>query len=320
MKPILYESSGGALDALLLTNVFVYCDLYTYTLADSSVLRYATSDVDITYGGHTWSSAAPFHGGLGDVKSGSGNPPAGHWKTGLDVDTWQVEVAPRLSDPITGAAYPDKIGVTPWLQAVRGGALDGAILRVDRAYFPSWSNSATAWGVNAPTGVLTIFLGRIAAIDITRTAALINANDFRELLTIGMPRNVYGASCRHVLYDVGCTLTAASFAVTSSVLSGSSQNIVYSNAAAPPGSATFARGQIVMTSGANNGFRRLIRDWVGGSPGTFTLIAPFYYTLSPGDTFTAYAGCDKTFTTCTAFSNTANFGGQRYIPAPETAV
>jgi hypothetical protein len=40
--------------------------------------------------------------------------------------------------------------------------------------------------------------------------------------------------------------------------------------------------------------------------------------VAPGDTFTIYPGCNKLRTTCQAFGNDINFGGQPFIPPPET--
>jgi hypothetical protein len=85
----------------------------------------------------------------------------------------------------------------------------------------------------------------------------------------------------------------------------------------PPGSGTFALGKITMTSGLNSGFSRMVRNWV--APATLVLFRPLPFTVAPGDTFHAYPGCDKQQSTCTAFGNLVNFGGQSYIPDATTA-
>jgi hypothetical protein len=72
-----------------------------------------------------------------------------------------------------------------------------------------------------------------------------------------------------------------------------------------------------MTSGANQGFSRAVKLWTSGS---FTLQNPLPWVVATGDTFTAYAGCDKQFTTCGLFGNEPNYGGQPYIPDPTTAI
>lgn len=309
MKTILYESSVGALDLLLGGNIFVTADLYTYILTSGTVLRYTNADIDITYSGNTWTSRSVIH----DTSS---TRTTGHWKVGLGVDSWQAVVVPRPKDPITGTLYPDQIDGQGWLSAVRGGALDGATVQVDRAYAPAWPTDAATFGKFIITGILTIFLGRVAAIDEDRLETTITLNDMRELLTSLVPRNTWQAPCRHVLFDAGCGLVASSFKVSTACTAGSTKNVLLS-AAAAGGSGTFQLGRIVMTSGANIGRQRHVKTWVSG---TFTLVAPLPFTVNTGDTFDAYPGCDKTITTCTAFSNLANFGGMPFIPAPETAI
>lgn len=309
-----YETSAGALAALLATRSFVWSTLYTILLAGGGTLRYAASDTDFTYGGNTWTKGGPFidQGG----QSGSGQQATAHWKVGLDVDTWQFAVFPRPVDPVTGAVHPDTIGNVPWLQAARGGVLDGAVVIVDRAYLPAWPPFPRPIAI-APTGVVNIFTGRVAAIDVGRSAAYISVNSHLELLDAPMPRNVFQAGCHHTLFDHGCTLSAVAYAAYTSASASSTTATILSSAAAPPGSNTYALGRIVFTSGLNATFSRSVRQW---APGVFTLIAPMPFQVSPGDTFIAYPGCDKKLSTCGAFGNTANFGGQPFIPAPEVGI
>lgn len=307
MKTPLYETSGGALKALLATRQFVFCDLYTFTLFGGGVLRYATADVGVTYGGTLW----PGNSTLFDT---AGSSAKAHWKIGMDTDTWQIQVMPRAVDPVTGAAYPDRIGNQPWLAAARVGALDGATVQIDRAYLPAWP-SYTGVPV-APAGVITIFAGRVAEVDIGRDGASLTINSHIELLGTATPRNLYQASCRFTLFDTGCSLAAASYAVsgTASSAAGATLNGTF---ATPGGTTTYALGRVAFTSGANTGITRLVRSW---SSGVLTLAAPFPYAVTSGDTFTLWPGCAKTQAACATFGNSRNFGGMPYIPAPETAV
>jgi len=89
----------------------------------------------------------------------------------------------------------------------------------------------------------------------------------------------------------------------------------------PPGMSSdgyFTKGVITFTSGANNGLSRRINLYTTGniqvSPG-------FPSAPAAGDTFSAVAGCDKTVATCTGkFNNVIHFGGQPYVPEPETGI
>jgi hypothetical protein len=314
LKTPLYEISPGALSSLLATRSFVLADLYTFTLAGGgAVLRYTTADQDMGYSGVTWTHGGP----LFDQNPNGGSRSTGHWKLGLDVDTWQCTIIPRPVDAYTGAAYPDAIGGTPWLAAARAGALDGAVVTVDRAYLPAWPSLPLS-GPVAPTGVVNIFTGRVATVDLGRSMCVVSLNSHLELLDTAMPRRLFQPGCINTLFDGGCTLVAASFAVAGTVSADTSSNVLLSSVS-PPGSSsgTFALGRVVIGSGLNAGFSRSVRSW---SAGTFTLLSPFPFPVAAGATLTAYPGCDKTLATCNAFGNAANFGGTPYVPIPETAV
>ncbi|MDE2473140.1 MAG: phage BR0599 family protein [Bradyrhizobium sp.] len=355
MKTQSYETSPGALVALLDTRQFVWADLYTFTLIgqiNSGVpLMYCTGDIDIgipfagtpllteaggtilTEAGGTLYGVAPTgfsqlwtHGGpLFDQSSSHGSKSTAHWKIGLDTDTWNVVIQPRHIDPVTGATYPDKIGNTGWLAAARAGALDGAVVTIQRAYLPAWPSYPVAGGAAVPTGTVIIFTGRVAAVDIGRTAASFTLNSHLELLDLPMPRNLYQAPCIHTLFDVGCTLNAASFAVSTTISSVGSASTIYVPNQTLGGSGTATLGRLVCTSGQNQGFSRTIRTWDAGDPalpaGTtgIGLIAPLPFLPAVGDAVTIYPGCDKQLTTCAAFNNIPNYGGETLIPPPELA-
>lgn len=323
MKSPIWEASPGALMASLFPanahadRAFARFDLYTFSTVNGPVLRYAAADIDIAYGGNTWSSKQV----RVDTEQ---SKPLAHWKVGLDVDTWQIVMFPRPVDEITGAVYPDAIGSVPWLSAVRAGALDGATATVDRAYFalPLSPNLAAA---SSPVGVLRIFAGRVAEVDAGRSGAVISINSHLELLGIQMPRNLFQAPCRHRLFDAGCTLNAASYATNVTLQSSGAPSTLgcFVPAFTIPGSGTLNLGRIVFTSNLNAGFSRTIRYYNPNfGSGLFALefLSPVPNTIYTGDTATIYPGCEKTLSACALFNNTANYGGTPYIPSPETAV
>lgn len=314
MKTPWYETSAGATVALLLSRHFVQVDLYTFTPNVGGVFRWADCMFDVSIPGTTWTAKGPMFIEMDDDNA------QGHWSCGTDVDTWQTLWGVRSVNPLTGDAWPDKIGGIPLLTALRSGVLDGCDVQVDTAILPAWPTSADYPKALSPTGIVTMFAGEVAEVDIGQTQVALSINSLMDKFNIQMPRNVYQAGCRHTLYDTGCTLAASSFKVSGTVAAGSTNSIILSNISAPPGSGTVALGRIVMTSGNNAGFGRTVRTATVGSPGTYQLMTPFFYDVNPGDTFDAYAGCNKTNAMCTLFSNTANFGGERFIPAPETAV
>lgn len=310
------KSAPSELVALINGGEFVCWDLISIQLQNSStVLRYTTADFNITDGTNIWTSDG--------VRISSGDSTStgqAHWKTGLDVDTWQLTFIPRAFDQITGALFPDKIGDVPWLEAVDGGALDYADVEISRAYFATTPTYPLAPGgaplVGAP---LVIFAGLVAELDTTHMIATVTLRDYRTLLTTQSPPHVFQAGCRHTLFDVGCTLLAANFMKTGVVAVGSTKQAVIGNAlAAPTGSGTYALGRIIFTSGKNNTFARTIADWDGNW--LLSLVNPLAFDPAVGDTFNVLPGCDKQFSTCSAFGNSPNFGGQEFVPAAETSI
>lgn len=290
---------------------FACYNLYSLTLFGGGIIRFTNCQVDIKWAGNTWSA-----NGVGVDPKGSRS--VGHWKIGLDVDTWVVTVLPRIRDDQNGEAYPDKIGGVPWVSAARAGALDNAEFQVDRAYFaaaPTFPLSAGNYAT--PVGIITMFAGLVGEVDVGDTTVVINAIDHRSLLSMNLPHNYFRSSCRHTLFDAGCQLVAASFKTSGTVGASSTRSTIHSTIAAPPGSATYALGRIVMTSGNNNTFSIAVRSWSGG---VLSLLRPLPYDVVVGDTFDAYPGCNKTRAQCVQFSNEANYGGEDSIPAPEVSI
>lgn len=313
MKTFLWESSGGAGAALINSKSFVYATLYTITLFGSQgIIRLTDADVDITYNGLSFSSKGPFI----DLQNSRATA---HWKRGLDVDTWTLVLLPRNVDPVTGTPYPDQIGSSPWIAAARAGALEGADIQIDRAYFAAWPQPYQA--VATPVAVLTVFAGRPAEVDTTDTIVAITVSDYRELLLMKLPRNVFGGGCHHTLFDAGCTLNPASFALTGTLQAPSTRSTLFLSAGVTPvlGSGTYLAGKIVFTSGLNAGFSRGITSWTPGSL-SIGLLNPLPFDVGVGDAFSIYPGCDKQMSTCTAFGNLANFNGEPYTPDATTAI
>lgn len=320
MKTPIWEQSPGITRATMFNRFgqFVTADLYTIRCIAGPVLRYATNDRDVGYdpgtGLLTWSTK--------EVRvDDTGTKAVGHWAVGLGVDTWQVPMYPRLTNLDGELTYPDRIGSIPFIEACNGGFLDGAIVTVDRAIFPGWSDPPVL--MEKPVGVWNMFYGDAAAIDFGDVGIILNINSLPGRLGVELPNRLFGGPCGHTLFDIGCTLSRAAFVVSGTVGAIVAPNAFSSAIAAPSGSGTYALGRVIMTSGKNApnsptpGFGRLVRQW---DSGVFTLAAPFYFDLAPGDTFDALPGCDKTEPTCVKFGNKDNFMGQRNIPVPEVAI
>ena len=133
---------------------------------------------------------------------------------------------------------------------------------------------------------------------------------------------IFEPTCRANLGDTKCafnlagnTVSGSAATVSTSVTTATSQQVFYASALSnistyPAG--YFSNGKLTFTSGLNNGISMEIKEFASG---VITCVLPFPYSISAGNAFTIYAGCDKTIATCkNKFNNVINFRGEPYIP------
>ena len=81
---------------------------------------------------------------------------------------------------------------------------------------------------------------------------------------------------------------------------------------------TFKLGVVSWISGANAGRKAEIASFASGA---ITLFEAPVRPIAIGDAFTATAGCDKQFATCSAkFGNSVNFRGFPHMPGEEAVL
>lgn len=284
------KAASADLVTLLALPEYRMADLYTFTLADGSVLRYTGADRALPVAGQTYQPAVIQRSRTRLV-------------LGIEVDSLDLRLAPHSGMNLAGV---------PFAQACHAGALDGANVLVQRAFFERWP---TPNDLPARSGTVHLFEGNIAGVDLDGLEVAIRVVSYLERLNIKMPRNLYQASCGNTLYDAHCGVNRIARQVSGSVAGGSTRAVLQSGIGQAAG--WFDLGTIEFTSGANKGVARSIKAYAAGR---FTLSVPLAITPSPGDTFLAYPGCDQTLSTCTGkFANTARFRGFPWIPIPETA-
>ena len=89
--------------------------------------------------------------------------------------------------------------------------------------------------------------------------------------------------------------------------------------AAHPVNGYFQYGEIIFTSGSNDGYTRRVKTY--SSTGLTDLTEPLPYDIEVGDTFSIVAGCDKSLATCRdKFSNVINFKGEPDIPGNDALI
>ncbi|MGC2695019.1 MAG: DUF2163 domain-containing protein [Candidatus Angelobacter sp.] len=263
-------------------------DLYTITLKSGTTLRYTTWDTNLVVLGNT-SLTGPPNIARSAIEE----------KIGMDVATLEVTIEASLSDMVSGV---------PILQAIGQGLFDGAGFRIDRLFMDANSNQI---------GTVVRFSGFIGPIEeLTRTGVKLTINAATAYLNLQLPAIILQPGCTNTLFDARCGLLKSSFANNLAVQAPCTVNKIIAASVQPD--TYFDNGQLVFTSGANNGLVKAIRQFIGG---VFYFNSPLPFTPNAGDTFIAYPGCDKTQATCTGkFNNLANFEGFPYVPVPETAI
>lgn len=283
---------------------FEQFDLYTVTLRSGLVLRYTNCNFDVVVGAATFLCSRS-DGGIVIDEAENGGPRA-EWTDNLDTGKWSVVVMLRETD---------RIGVHSWINAIRAGLFDEATVRVDRGYIRSWPSSGLSL---APIGTINVFAGRIAEVDFDRTACTLQMNDFRELLDVDMPRNLYSAACRYALFDGACGLAKDDFAIDATVSGVVGNQIVAVVTEETIEADYLALGEIAFTTGNNAGLTVMIKAW--SVLGVAELLTPMPFEIINGDAVRLFPGCDKKSATCdNKFGNLDKYGGFPFIPAPETS-
>ena len=125
------KAASTAVKTLLATRQFWACDLYTLTLANGTVLRFAGGDCDVQDSQGNVYACGGMSGPYWGLKDDQAQI---HSSLGTGVDTVTIGVLP-------GAAT---IFGMPYLQAVALNIFDGALLRIEQALAPAPPAAASA--------------------------------------------------------------------------------------------------------------------------------------------------------------------------------
>jgi uncharacterized phage protein (TIGR02218 family) len=132
---------------------------------------------------------------------------------------------------------------------------------------------------------------------------------------------LYTLECQADFGDAKCKFDLATVTDTGTVMNGpgiGGYRSFIATMSTPRADDFYSFGTVEWTSGKNIGLTCEVKNWTAG---VFNLFLPLGYPIGLGDTFTAVAGCDKSFNTClTRFLNTINFRGFPYIPGLDTTI
>lgn len=290
------RTASPALQALLASGQFVRADIWTITLNGGGVIRWTSHDADISANGNLFTSGPMIE--RGSIAE----------KTGVEVATLRVT--------ITGGDN-DLVNASPIISFIAAHGLDGASVKLERAYAPAWG--LDSYGLPIPvTGTVIRFAGKVTSIDsVIGATAEFTVSSWLVLLNAQSPRNHYQVGCMRTLYDAGCGVDPASFSSIGTVSSGATTIGFGSGLTGAAG--YYSQGRIVFLTGVNAGVSRTVK--VNDGSGNFSLIKPLPVVPAAGDTFRAFAGCDLTRTTCKdKFNNLTRHKATPFVPLPTTAL
>ncbi len=275
---------SSTLLALLQSGQYARADLYTFTLANGSVLRWASFDRTVSSGANSWTPV-----GVRFQRD--------KWKSsrGLEADSLGVtlSVDPSQEPAINGV---------PLRQAAERGLFDGATLELDWAYL---SGAPPAF-----VGSFNRFVGTVGGAEADRLGVKLTVNSPLKMLDVQVPWKSYGPGCRWILGDSDCGVNLATFAATGTAGSGATTAQIPNALAGAAGA--WNLGTIAFTSGVNAGLSRMVRS---STPGMLQLNAPLPFAPAAGDAFTITPGCDHSLPALTA-SITVLAGGGSATVAP----
>jgi uncharacterized phage protein (TIGR02218 family) len=129
---------------------------------------------------------------------------------------------------------------------------------------------------------------------------------------------LYQSLCDAALGDARCTvdLTDSRYSAAASVAGARDRYRLAVTGIGGFDESWFGFGTALWTAGRRNGVRDQILSHARiGGVDIFGFAAPVGDWVVPGDAFTAFAGCDRRFRTCSQkFANTVNFRGFPHIP------
>lgn len=272
----------------LTTTQLTIAELYTIVTTGGDTARFTSHDTDITYAGDLY-QAIPIQ--RTQVS----------YHTDLQVDN--LEISFGLVGLVVGA---EEYSIPRLIQL---GFLRNAHVYV---YLVDYV---------ALDSVKLIFEGWVTGnISYNRGVCTISVGSLLDKLNEKFPKYIYSDYCNHQLYGPYCGLSKVAWKTVSTAAAGTTTSLIYNtNFAFSAFSPTYyTKGQILMTSGLNAGASRTVYQQ---NDGHVVLLIPFAQTISVGDGFEAYPGCDKSGQTCDEkFSNYANFFGFEYTPKPEVLI
>lgn len=185
-----------------------------------------------------------------------------------------------------------------------------------------WDNAEVeVWRVNWASTDQRVLMrrGNLGDIRRGRTSFVAEVRSLTHWLNQTVGRT-YQFSCDADLGDTRCgvNLASPSWSASGTVATINGGRAFTAAALGAFATDAFALGVVRWTTGANAGRKAEIASFAGGA---ITLFEAPVRPIAIGDAFTATAGCDKQFATCSAkFGNGVNFRGFPHMPGEEAVL
>lgn len=306
----------ATLKSFLANNASWYAaDCFSIALPNGQAIHATTGQWDITFrtdtpgwGGPqtTFRTAANGAWSRGDITSQAG--------FGLSSNSMDLNCSPDVDTVYPGTSLSI-------LAAAHLHLFDGAKVAVYAVYMPIGSYGDVSVGIETKFEGVIIRNGKLS-----RPQAQFEVADYFFVLNMKVPSRVLQTNCPHGFADENCGLNPGDYTQTLTANPAStSLQIVATSLPQPNG--YFAQGVLTCLTGANAGLSQTVKTHASG---VLTMMSPWLLPVSPGDTFSAIKGCDKTPSTCagtvrangTPESNDfrTRFGGQPFTPPPTAAI
>lgn len=274
------KTASANLLAHLSGTTLTVCTLWKITRADGEIFGFTDNSRDVTYGGVTYQAA-------------SGHTPS-TIRTSADMAVDNLEVQSVLdSSTITDAD-------------IDAGLWDFAEVVIMVINYMSVAD-----------GVMILRKGWLGNIKTGRGLFTAELRGMMQPLqqTIG---RLYSVACDAALGDARCGVTLASYTVTGSVTTATSDR-VFTDTTRTEADGYFDGGLITWTGGNNDTYRMEIKT--STAAGVITLQQAMPNATVIGDTYSLSAGCGKTLAICKAkYNNVINFRGFPHVPGIDKMV
>lgn len=259
-------------------------DLLTITTAVGVVYRFTSADIDISYGGNTYSHALKWS----------------RMGTSQGIGTSPDQIDLELYDDGAVQFYG-----TTLMNAVAAGIFNGAIVQIDKLVMPTWGDTSP--------GICGWFLGYVSTPKSVSGKVGLSVKSMIGKLAIAMPRTIIQPQCNNAFGDAACGFNVASVTFSGTCTGGTPLQPTASGLT----DHQFDLGKIKFLTGANAGVTRSVKQ---NASGVIYLAYPLPNPPANGDTFNISQGCPRTQAACTSYGNLPHFKGTPYVPVAETAL